>query len=205
MKRFNPEIEVIKYLEQSPELLKKLKFPELLEEMRIYAKKLADSDYIIHKETLLMEDLLVKYGDKIDLIEFFKEYRDRRIINDLPEYETPACDQALFEQNWIKFGNIPVYFKKLVNGKEGYMISFHLNFKGDQLFYEKLQMEGKEITPLMNARTYGPITANTITKNLTYEILLLLSADFFYHNLDFKNHLLYVEKYEALSGKNYRG
>lgn len=134
-------------------------------------------------------------------------------------YNTPNYDKALFELGWQKFEEHPIYFKKNIRKEDftnkeitEYIVSFHVDFEGQQKIYEKMfnlvapftkdSMTHENMVNLLK-RGFMAAAANNICKELRYDILLMLTADFYHHNRNNTLHQKYVYEYEKLSGKKY--
>jgi hypothetical protein len=119
-------------------------------------------------------------------------------------YLTPNYDKALEALGWIKFENNPVYARQV--RRDRYEICFHVDFYGMQAVTESWVADGKITfdhlcTSLVNE--FEAAAAKTITYSLTYEILLMLTADFYHHNRDLENGDKYKNLYEQLSHRKY--
>lgn len=125
-------------------------------------------------------------------------------------YNTPIYDKCLVNLGWVKFENNPIYIQKLTpewgqNEKWKFIISFNADFHGQQEIYENMLYKGIAFEQLENMlkSSFTKGTANTFVETLSYEVLLMLTADFYYHNSDKENHYKYKQLYEQLSSKKY--
>lgn len=126
-------------------------------------------------------------------------------------YNTPITDAILQKNGWIRFENTPVYVKKLENQ---YMTSFMLDFFNYQQKYEEyFGTIWKDKTDEEKYQyLYWPnITANSISVEAPrIDLLYREAADAYHHNAmsigspDFTLHNQYVEKYQIISGLDYR-
>jgi hypothetical protein len=118
-------------------------------------------------------------------------------------YDTPQVDDILQTDGWMKFEDHPIYFRKL---SKQYMITFQVDFTSYQKLYEQHINEGKmhkEVVAVYLKTGFTKPAANHIVTNLTYEVLLMLTADFYHHQGDTDRHEKYKQQYEQLSGKKY--
>lgn len=124
------------------------------------------------------------------------------------KYETPRYDAALESIGFDKFETHPVYYRK---EEDYWRICFHVDWKAYQLAYEEMDKR-KDIKPgsyefdlnKLIESSFVAICASTLCKTLEYRWLLVLTADFYYHNGDKEMHEKYVILYEKLTGKKYR-
>ncbi len=120
------------------------------------------------------------------------------------KYFTPNYDKALEQLDWLKFESHPIYYRKVRIDR--FEICFNVDFYGQQLVYENWINENKitidELSTLL-VKGFEATCAKTICAVLTYDMLLLLTADFYYHNYNKKLHNFYKEQYEKFSGKKY--
>ena len=119
-------------------------------------------------------------------------------------YNTPLYDECLKELGYSKFENNPIYF--IPFELRSWRIVFELDHKGYAQNHEKWLLDNKiskQSMLDMLKKGFLAFTTSTITEKLEYKYLLMLTADFYYHNLDTEKHKEYKEKYELLTGIKY--
>lgn len=119
-------------------------------------------------------------------------------------YETPHYTKALKQLGWQQFENHPIYFRKI--RQDRYEICFNVDWRGQDKIYNDL-VENKQITidqlSQLLVRGFEAVCAKTICNTFTYDILLILTADFYYHSMNKELHEKYKNEYEQLTDKKY--
>jgi hypothetical protein len=124
------------------------------------------------------------------------------------KYYTPNFDKVLAEANYVRFGEHPIYIQKCNNDKSNgekpyYRIIFDLIHKD----YSKLQ---ETWVDKISEERFKEVTLNTIrnfcytiSEDLKYETLLMLTADFYSHNNDLENFNKAKELFNQISFRDY--
>ena len=119
------------------------------------------------------------------------------------KYYTPNFDKILSDAGYVRFGEHPIYIQKCVCEKSYYRIIFDLIHKD----YSKLQ---ETWVDKISEERFKEVTLNTIrnfcytiSEDLKYETLLMLTADFYSHNNDLENFNKAKELFNQISFKDY--
>lgn len=120
------------------------------------------------------------------------------------KYNTPIYDRCLQNLGYQKFETHPIYYRRVNNDR--FEVNFNTDFNSYQLLEEQWVKDKKITEQDFQNRlksSFERTSCKTVCSKLTYEILLALTADFYYHNRDMKKHQVYKKEYEKLTAKTY--
>jgi hypothetical protein len=124
----------------------------------------------------------------------------------MEKYFTPNIDAALLSEGYVRPNESLVYVRKNndIDSKWKYKIVFpipDINLYSMEEWYDKLPYDKFKQAILNYMEICSAVTYTT--DHEVYEKILMLTADFYYHCLDMRNHKRYVHMFETFSGKKY--